>query len=129
MKTLSLCLIISFFLHSYHAEAKKSRIVYYQNMFGHVHQNASDYSNSLTTIACGHPLKVLSTATGGRKKWYLVTTGGHRGYVDQSFVGNKRPSCFQKRYPEYFNFLKTEVKDLYYWGKLYDMYVQGKSKH
>ena len=107
-----------------------SRVVYFNNLFGHVHKNPSRYSQSLSTIECGHPVKVIKekgheVANGNYLK---VQVGPYLGYIDTVYLSSKKEKCFSDRYPKFFNSLELSISDMFYWGKLNDQYVQGKSR-
>jgi len=119
------------------AKAKKDmiRLSYFRPIFGHVHRNPSKYSSSLTTISCGHPVKVYKlTPKKGRavtlfnKIWHYVKVGPYEGYIDKKYLASSKPDCFQDRYPKFFDSLELDLTELYYWGRLYDQYVFGKSR-
>ncbi len=110
-------------------------IQYSKEIFGHVHQNPSRYSASLTTISCGHPIKVVTLKyPDGREesmvdgKWLPVSVGPYDGYVAADSLSEKRPDCFQDRYLKFFDAFGMELSELYYWGRLNDQYVTGKSR-
>lgn len=107
--------------------AKKGHVgvMYYKHIFGNVHQNPSRYSSALTTISCGHPVKIYSIKMGN---WVKVKVGAQNGYLPMSFLSTKRPKCFQDKYPRFFDKFALGPTDLYYWGRLYDQYVIGKSR-
>jgi hypothetical protein len=109
-------------------------VYYYKNIFGHLHQNASRYSRSLTNIACGHPIRIfekhselLPEIVVGKQRWVLSKIGPYEGYLREDFIHTKRPFCFQDKYPKFFSELKLDLTDKHYWGRLYDMLLQGKS--
>lgn len=121
------------------AEAKMSKkvvkVMYYKHMFGHLHQNASKYSTSLTTISCGHPLKVYSVKTGAskprmlfNKEWYFVKAGPYEGYIRDSQLSSKKPTCFQDKYPKFVDQFEMEISDMYNWGRLYDLYLYKRTR-
>jgi hypothetical protein len=109
-------------------------VSYYQNMFGLVHQNPSRYSMALTTISCGQPIQMYQlTSKQGQsvqlpEGWMLVKVGAYDGYLPKEHLSRNRISCFQDRYPKFFEGFELELTDLYYWGRLYDHYLWGKSK-
>lgn len=124
-------------LQAQSVEGKKTVLgtAYFNQIFGHVHQNPSRYSKSLTAIACAHPVKVMSLEVKpGEKKesfaenWKLVKAGPYEGYIHGDYLTAKRPECFQDRYPRFVNELGLELTDMFYWGKLYDHYEQGRSQ-
>lgn len=96
---------------------------YYKNIMGHIHKNPSDSSSSLTTIQCAQSVKVLEDKEVALPKgWLYVSVGDDDGYIREDFLDKKRPDCFQKDHPEFFNALKLDLTDLYYWGRLYDQF-------
>jgi hypothetical protein len=138
MKTF-LALLCFFSLSSaFAATVKRERNgqAYLVNIFGHIHQNPTKSSQSLTTIACGHPLRLLKEIAVETKtetvlfagEWNLVASGPYEGYIRQEQLTAKKPECFQDRFPKFFNDLGLEVTDMFYWGRLYDHYEMGKSE-
>lgn len=111
-------------------------VKYYSQMMGNVHQNPSRYSTVLTTISCNHPVKLLKEVSKdgkefvlfGEDKWNLVSIGPYEGYVMTDYLTDKKNECFEEQYPKFFDGLSLDINDLYYWARLYDQYVQGKSK-
>jgi hypothetical protein len=139
-KVLIFSLILSFSsgVFAQSAPMKKSLIgiKYFSRMMGNVHQNASRYSQVLTTISCNHPVKVMKeTSKDGRdfvlygeNNWNLVTVGPYDGYIMSAYLSDKKNECFEEEYSKFFDGLNLDINDLYYWARLYDQYVQGKSK-
>jgi hypothetical protein len=101
--------------------------MYYSNFLGHVHKNPSKDSTSLTIVQCSHSVELLK-AKSPVSGWTYVKVGGERGYVQTNFLEAKRPVCLQEKYPKYYNSLGLSISEMYYWGRLYDQYLQGKSK-
>ena len=125
-------LFLSFLListSSFSKGEKTLRVAYYKNLFGHIHKNPSRYSQSLSTISCGHPIKILGHK--GREiqsgKFNKVKVGPYVGYIDRKYLTAKKKQCFQDRYPRFFDNIGLTLSDMYYWGKLYDQYVYGRS--
>jgi hypothetical protein len=118
------------------AETKMIGVNYFSKIYGHVHKNPFRYSLSLTTISCGHPVKVLKAKAKGSKRyqdifskeWRYVKVGPYKGYIHIDYISNRRPRCFQDKYPKFYNSLNLAISDMYFWGKLYDQYLSGKSK-
>ena len=130
-------LIFSSFLS--HAAADKlvmDRVMYVNSMYAQVHKNPSKYSSYLTTTECGHPVKVykkVSTKGGGtrvvfNRNWKLVKVGSYQGYMSLTQLSKRKPSCFQDQYPKFFDSISIEINEMFYWGKLKEQYVTGKSK-
>jgi len=109
---------------------------YYRNMFGHLHQSPSVYSPSLTTISCGHPVKIfkivkektLGEITFFNNHWNLAKVGNYYGHIDSRSLSKKKGKCFQDKYPKFFERFDVSLADLYYWGRLHDLYIKGRSK-
>lgn len=100
---------------------------YFQKSFGHLHKSASSESNSLTIIQCSHSVKILkmkNEITG----WVYAQVGDDSGYIQDKFLSEKRPSCFQARYPKFYSKMNLDITDMYYWGRLYDQYREGRSR-
>lgn len=129
MKRLVLLSLFSLSLCSFAKGEKTLRVAYYKNLFGHIHKNASRYSQSLSTISCGHPIKVLGVK--GQEvqsgDFYKVKVGPYVGFIDRKYLSSKKQNCFQDRYPRFFDNIGLSLSDMYYWGKLYDQYVYGRS--
>lgn len=123
-KVMILFLIVSF---SALSKQKVLGVYYIKNFFGHVHDRQSAYAASLTTLGCGHPVKAYSKRN-IKPSWLYIKTAGVKGYIQRDFVSNRKPDCFQSNYPKFFNSLDLSLSEMYYWGKLYDMYKIGKSK-
>jgi len=133
MKKMLAIILVAILFPLTSVEAKKApskiiKISYLNTIFGHVHRNPSRYSSSLTTISCGHPIKVLKQNILGKGQWAQVKVGAHKGFINLMYLSDKRPACFQDRFPRFFDNLDLELTDLYYWGKLYDQYVIGRTK-
>ena len=99
-------------------------VKYLATPWGHIHQNSSRYSTSLTTVSCGHPLKIYEVG----KAWHKVQAGPYTGYVRNEQLLDKKPTCLQDKYPKFFDDLKLEITEMYYWGKLYDHYIEDKTR-
>jgi hypothetical protein len=141
---LSMMLLVCFNLSAQTAPAAGSSgmskslmgIKYFNQMMGNVHQNASRYSQVLTTISCNHPVKVMKeTSKDGKEfllygdnNWNFVTVGPYEGYILSEYLSDKKNECFEEEYSKFFDGLELDINDLYYWARLYDQYVQGKSK-
>lgn len=112
------------------SKSKVVRIMYYGKSFGHIHKSPSKYSQSLSTLACNHPIKVLRL--NGQELWggkfHFVKVGPYRGYIHKDYLSRKRVMCIQDKYPRFFDNLNLSISDMYYWGKLYDQYAIGTSK-
>lgn len=98
---------------------------YFIYPFGNLHQNASQYSTALTTIACNHPVKVFDQRMGN---WIRVQVANQVGYLPEESLSAKQVNCFQDRYPRFFDLFEFSPSDLYYWGRLYDQFIVGKSR-
>jgi hypothetical protein len=112
------------------------KVQYFNKMFGHVHENPSVYSDSLTTIGCNHPVKVLKSTSkkNGKsqifhnKNWYMVKVGPYNGFVRKNHLAGRRVKCFNEKYSKFFDLFKVDLTEMYYWGRLYDQFVIGKSR-
>lgn len=109
---------------------------YFNRIMGNVHQNASKYSQVLTTITCNHPVKVMKEVSKdgkefilyGEDNWNLVSVGPYEGYLLTEYLSDKKIECPDEEYSKFFDGLNLDINDMYYWARLYDQYVQGKSK-
>lgn len=127
--------VLAFSLLMFSLEAKTKRepvafVGYYKNLFGHIHKNPSRYSQSLSTIGCNHPIKVLGKKGKPTIKsgFYYARVGPYNGYIRKIDVTKKKVECFQNKYPRFFDYINLNLTEMYYWGRLYDLYNQGKSK-
>ena len=106
-------------------------VFYFSEMYGHVHQFPSVYSAALTTVACGHPIKVYpSSVSKGEEKpgWSRVQLVGIEGHMQSDYLAEKPKKCFQDRYSQFFNALELSVTEMYYLGRLPSLYIRGRSK-
>lgn len=104
-------------------------VFYMKPLFGHVHQSSVRTSASLTTIQCAHPVKVIeSSKVSASPEWAYVQVADYRGFIMKQFLSEKKPDCFQGKYPKFFDALNMDLSELYYWGRLYDHYVQGETR-
>jgi hypothetical protein len=104
-------------------------IFYMKPMFGHVHQSSVRTSASLTTIQCAHPVKVIqSSKVSVSREWAYVQVADYHGFILKEFLSEKRPECFQGKYPKFFDALNLDLSELYYWGRLYDHYNHGETR-
>jgi hypothetical protein len=126
-----LLLLTSFFstAETTSTDEKVVGIFYMKPMFGHVHQTPVRTSPSATTIQCAHPVKVIeSSKVSAEPEWAYVQVADYRGFILKEYLSEKRPDCFQGKYPKYFDSLNLDLSELYYWGRLYDHYVQGETR-
>ena len=100
---------------------------YFKNFLGHVHKNMSKDSTSVTIVQCSHSVKILKH-NNLLADWSYVKVGEDKGYVQNTFLTTKKPICFQEKYPKFYRSIGLDITEMYYWGKLYDQYFQGKSK-
>ena len=117
---IALILFSSFFVQ---AEEQVVGLFYIKSMFAHVHQMTNANSVSLTTVACGHPIKVLKTEKNKNLVWFYTEVGAHKGYIQEDFTSSRKPDCFQASYPIFFNGLNLDLSQMYYWGRLNDQYI------
>ncbi len=111
------------------------RIAFFKKIFGHIHQNPSKYSTSITTISCGHPIKIYNViGPDGRraeifnKKYMLIKAGPYDGYVLKSLLSKDRPKCFQDEYPRFFDQFELDISEMYNWGRLNDLYLVRRTR-
>jgi hypothetical protein len=117
------------FAETVSTDEKVVGIFYMTPMFGHVHQSSVRTSASLTTIQCAHPVKVIeSSKVSVGPEWAYVQVAEYRGFIMKQFLSEKKPECFQGKYPKFFDSLNMDLSELYYWGRLYDHYVQGETR-
>ena len=116
---------------------KKSvvRIAFLKKMFGHVHQNPSRYSTAVTTISCGHPVKIYKvTESSGHssetfnKNFKFIKVGPYDGYILKNLLTSSRPKCFQDKYPRFFDHFEMDISEMYNWGRLNDLYLLKRTR-
>jgi len=100
-------------------------IEYLGSLFGHVRVQPSQYSESLSAISCGHPIKLYETIKGD---FQYSKVGPYEGYVKREHLSKHKPECLQDKYPKFFETINLDITEMYYWGKLNDQYIIGKSK-
>jgi len=110
-------------------------VLYFNQLFGQLHLTPSRYSTTLTAVACGHPVKIYQLKKQGlpgmtifNNDWNYASVGPYEGYIGAEFLSKEKPDCFQDRYPKFFDSFELDISEIYYWGRLYDLYLHGKSK-
>lgn len=117
------------FADSISTDEKVLGVFYMKPLFGHVHQSSVRTSASLTTIQCAHPVKVIeSSKVSASKEWSYVQVADYRGFILKEYLSEKKPDCIQGKYPKFFDKLNMDLSELYYWGRLYDQYIQGETR-
>ncbi len=117
------------FAESTSTDEKVVGVFYMTPLFGHVHQSSVRTSASLTTIQCAHPVKVIeSSKVSISKEWVYVEVADYRGFVLKQYLSETKPECLQGKYPKFFDALNMDLSELYYWGRLYDHYIQGETR-
>ena len=100
-------------------------IEYLGALFGHVRVQPSQYAESLSAISCGHPIKLYETI---KDDYQFAKVGPYEGYVKREHLSKHKPECLQDKYPKFFETINLDITEMYYWGKLNDQYITGKSK-
>lgn len=126
MEGISLLKILFVLLFCFGSHASAGR-AYFKHFLGHIHENPSKNSTSLTTIQCSQSVKILKN-NNQTLGWSYVKAGEDKGFIRTEFLTEKRPNCLQAKYPKFYNHLNLSLSDMYYWGRLYDQYLMGKSK-
>lgn len=104
---------------------------YVNTPFAILHSNPSRYSSALTTITCSFAVKLTensSVVSQNSLDWIKVTAGEFSGHIQLDHISTTRPECPQSKYPEFMNSLNLDLNELYYWGKLQDQWIVGRSK-
>jgi hypothetical protein len=104
-----------------------SSVMYFDKMYGSVHEVANINSYSLTTIGCGHPVRVYKDNDGFSQEFLKVKIAQYKGYVLKAHLSLKRPECFSKKYSRFTNTIDLDLSDLFYWGRIYDQFRMGKT--
>ena len=118
-----LCLSFSTFAKK---KSHKMGRKYFNQFLGHVHKNPTKESTSKTIVQCSHSVELLYKQ-GTPKGWHYVRVGEDFGYIEERFLSRKRPQCLQGKYPKFYNKMGLDITDMYYWGRLSDHYVQGRT--
>lgn len=119
--------LILFFLFIGTSNANVIGRLYFTEFLGHVHQHPLKSSNSVTIVQCSHYVKVLKKA-GLDADWVYAQVGEDKGYIQRKNLSDKKPTCFQEKYPKFYQSLNLSLTEMYYWGRLYDQYSEGKSE-
>ena len=129
IKWLVLLFPVFVYAESVSTDEKIVGLYYLRPMFAHVHQSSVRTSASLTTIQCSHPVKVIeSSKVVVGNEWAYVQVADYRGFILKEYLSEKRPDCFQGKYPKFFDTLNLDLAELYYWGRLYDHYIQVETR-
>lgn len=126
----NLMIKIVFFIFYFFIGKNNAEFYYFKQIFGHLHQNPSRHSNSLTIISCRRALEILPTATSDAIDWKHVQLGPYKGYILQANIEKKksRTRCFQDEYSQFFDLLDLKMTDYYLWGSLLDHYIYSQSR-
>lgn len=109
------------------AEQKVLAVHYVKSFFASVHQNNSRYSVVLTTLSCGFPVKVLEIPQSLELKFTKVKAGMHEGYIRSELLSETQDICYQDRYPRFIDQMDLDLESMHYFGRLYDLYIEGSS--
>ena len=128
LKLILLSLTLLFALEGHTLEKVVGKL-YFSEFLGHLHKNPSRSSSSLTTIQCAYPVKVLAGSERALPPgWIHAKVGDDIGFIQSTFLSDKRPDCFQEEYPKFYLNLNLDLTDMYYWGRLNDQYLLEESK-
>lgn len=108
--------------------SKFRSVMYFNKMYGSVHELANISSYSLTTIGCGHPVRVFKKDRGFSEFFSYVKIASYKGYILKAHLSSTRPDCFSKKYSRFTNSVDMSLSDLYYWGRLYDHFKMGETQ-
>ena len=110
-------------------EKGAAKIAYFNKIFGHLHRRPDVNSSTLTVLDCNTILNIIHDgAQKGNSQWYYIKSGIYEGFVGKNHVSFAPVRCFQKKYPHFFESVKIDPGDRYYWGKLYDRYETAQTK-
>lgn len=124
MESLKSILLILFF--SSLVQAKIVGVMYFNEFMGHLHKSPVKTSNSLTTIQCSQPVKVIEeNSKYSSGEWFYVMVGEDKGYIHSQFLQTSRPQCFQEKYPRFYQKLELDLSDMYFFGRLQDHYIKA----
>lgn len=128
MKQIFAIFLILLFANNSFAKSKSKKLgrKYFNQFLGHVHKNPTKESTSKTIVQCSHSVELLFKK-GTPNGWQFVRVGEDKGYVEDRFLSRKRPVCLQAKYPKFYNKLGLDITDMYYWGRLNDHYIQGRT--
>ena len=125
--SLNLCLLVLALSQSASGEEVLGRL-YFTEFMGHLHKEPVDSSASLTALQCAHSVSLVEKkGVHIPSGWKLAKIGEDTGFIRTRFLSDKRPDCFQEKYPKFYNKLNFDLADLYYWGRLPDHFLQGES--
>lgn len=141
---LNIFFTLTFFNNVFSEEVKNEKVSkkeqigvkFFMEIMGNVHQNPSRYSQVLTTLSCNHPVKIMKEISidgkemilFGEDKWNLVNVGPYTGYIMKDFLSESKNDCFEEAHSKFFEAMNLDINDLYYFARLYDQYVQVKTK-
>ena len=111
------------------AEKATVRIAYFNKIFGHLHRRPDVNSSTLTILDCNTPVTFTADSTQkGSARWYYIKAGVYQGYVIKSNISFSPAVCFRKKFKKFFELIKIDPGEQYYWGKIYDRYEQIRTK-
>jgi hypothetical protein len=108
-------------------EVAPTGVTWFTKTYGQMQPWPAPLGEGLMTLSCGQSLETYS-ADQIPMNHVLVGANGQKGLLRQEDTSEKRPSCPQGKYPRFMNGLELTLMDLYYWGRLNDIVVRGRSK-
>ena len=100
--------------------------LYTNRQFIHLHKNASINSVTLTSLSCATRVKKeKQKESEASLLWEKVSVGSFTGYVKRKFLSKRKLKCFSSRYPIIFNSLDFSMIEIYKWGRMNDLFVEG----
>lgn len=85
-----------------------------EDNFIHMFKFKSDQATYDYTLSCGTPVTVVTK----ENDWSEISFKGQKGFVPTTSLVMTAPECFQEKYPLFYDALKVDNADLFYWGKL-----------
>lgn len=113
------------FTQNLYAKKVKGVLRYTNRIYSVISTGASPIAETLTTVACGHPVRLLKTRD---DNWAKIKAGPYSGYMPVDYLSKKKVKCFQDKYPRFIEKMNLSPTQMYLWGKMQNLYKNGYSR-
>ncbi len=112
---------------SVNTELAPTGVIWFAKTYGQMKPWPGPLDEGLLTVSCGQSLETYSSDQIPANHVF-VGVSGQKGLLLQEDTLEKRPICPQSQYPRFTKGLGLTLMDVYYWGRLGDMVIRGRSK-
>ena len=77
-----------------------------------MHSETSRYSQTLTTLSCGHPIKAYEDKNID-SEWQKIKVANYTGFVRSAAISAAKVQCWQDKHSRFFSGMELEISDIY----------------